>query len=283
MKWFYAFNTQDEENESFDGNEFIVDNISQVEFDELLDRSEAQEDKKRSQRGIVSLWRYCGIAMLLFVFTLLDSLFSSEKESLWNSLIKEAPYLLFVFGGCAAVFVVGFFMFMAQGKFSNAREAVLFTFVGSRPALDGEGDDNFEERLGIPENAYDVDILSFDYDDDTDMSQRFTDSTNWEVKIFADEDNLYISDLESKFSFPRSELKRITTVRAKMSMLFWNKKISYKIDPYDRFKITKIKGKYEISTYHVLEVEHEGELWGIVFPCYELSTFQLLTGLTAEY
>ena len=286
MKWFYAFNTQDEENESYDGNEFIVDNISDVEFDEILDESEKRDDQKRSKSAFERIWKYSGMVVLLTAigFVAFVSEFSlDELEDFFGTKVNVLPYLAIVVAVCAVIFIIGCFKFGAENKESGFKGLLTRLFLGIKMESDDSYDDDLEKRLEIPSDALDVDLLSFDYDDSTDMSERFTECTNFMVKIFADDENFYISDLESKFAFKKSDLKRITTVRAKMSMLLWNKKTSYKKDPYDRYRITKSKGKYEITTYYVLEVEKDGETWGIAFPCYDLSAYQLVTGLTAEY
>lgn len=37
-----------------------------------------------------------------------------------------------------------------------------------------------------------------------------------------------------------------------------------------------------IKPHHILVIEQDGEEYGIYFPAYELSTFERLTGLSAE-
>ena len=37
-----------------------------------------------------------------------------------------------------------------------------------------------------------------------------------------------------------------------------------------------------MKAYHILELEHGGENYGIYFPCWELPVFERLTGLNAE-
>ena len=41
-------------------------------------------------------------------------------------------------------------------------------------------------------------------------------------------------------------------------------------------------GEVSIKPYYVLEIENDGDLYGIYFPCYELATFERLTGLNAQ-
>ena len=46
-------------------------------------------------------------------------------------------------------------------------------------------------------------------------------------------------------------------------------------------KILIIEDEEKIARFVELELEHEGETWGIYFPCYELPVFEELTGLKA--
>ena len=48
-----------------------------------------------------------------------------------------------------------------------------------------------------------------------------------------------------------------------------------------KISVTK-QGDYTYKGYHILELEINGELWGIYFPCYELMVFEEITGLKAE-
>ena len=96
-------------------------------------------------------------------------------------------------------------------------------------------------------------------------------------------DRLCLTDLESRFEFPLAELRRIRTVRKKISIPTWNKETAPDEDIYKPYKLS-VDG-YEcihFKPYHILELEHEGETWGIYFPCYELPVFEELTGLKAE-
>ena len=49
---------------------------------------------------------------------------------------------------------------------------------------------------------------------------------------------------------------------------------------YKQFKITGDDDDgVSFKPYYILQFRHEGELWGIYFPCYDLEAFERLTGL----
>ena len=105
-----------------------------------------------------------------------------------------------------------------------------------------------------------------------------------DMKIYKENESLCLADTEKKYEIPLSQLRRIKAVNKEIGMILWNKKESFRQSPYSAYNIVKNKkGNYVVPKYYELEFEHEGELWLISFPCYEIDTFQKLTGLTAEY
>jgi len=100
--------------------------------------------------------------------------------------------------------------------------------------------------------------------------------------VFADSENLYFANLEGKYAFPLSSIKAINTVKETIRILEWNKDEQYNKGIYKEYKLREDDyGCIHSKCYHVMEIEHNGELWGIYFPCYELPTFEQLTGLKA--
>lgn len=144
-------------------------------------------------------------------------------------------------------------------------------------------------ELGVPDDAPAVDILVLTYKQKDGQPVPKTTGMNltaWfniENRAFVENDRLCLTDLESRFEFPLAELRRIRTVRKKISIPTWNKETAPDEDIYKPYKLS-VDG-YEcihFKPYHILELEHEGETWGIYFPCYELPVFEELTGLKAE-
>ena len=95
----------------------------------------------------------------------------------------------------------------------------------------------------------------------------------------------YIGDcnIETVYSFDLSELRSIKTVNKRISVPIWNKDE----EPTEgRFKKYKLKVDEAEDVYfkpfHILEIDHYGSIFGIYFPCYELSLFEKLTGLAAQ-
>jgi hypothetical protein len=106
---------------------------------------------------------------------------------------------------------------------------------------------------------------------------------NVSVKLYETNDALHIADLENVYSFAKSELKVITTVNKRISVPTWNKDEDPRSGSFKRYKMTVNNiGNVFFKPYYILEIEHESQIFGIYFPCYELEIFEHLTGLKAE-
>lgn len=91
------------------------------------------------------------------------------------------------------------------------------------------------------------------------------------------------SNLEGKYAFPRSACVAIHTVKKHIRVASWNKSINLNKGIYKPYKLTTDNyGAVHCQYYHILEIRQNGEAWGLYFPCYELPTFEALTGLKAQ-
>ena len=105
---------------------------------------------------------------------------------------------------------------------------------------------------------------------------------NMNFDLFSDDENIYIADGEGKYAIPRSSLKKIHTVKER-GCVYWLKDTPCNKGIYKPYKMYEDKyGNVHFKYYHILEVEKDGELWGIYFPCYELPILEELCGLKAE-
>ena len=105
---------------------------------------------------------------------------------------------------------------------------------------------------------------------------------NDSYKIFTENGALCIADMENKYRIPANEIKKIITVKARMVVPSWNKTTSYNEGIYKQYKISCNDNGFTFKPYYILEIEHNGEQWGIYFPNYELPFFEYITGMKAE-
>jgi hypothetical protein len=72
-------------------------------------------------------------------------------------------------------------------------------------------------------------------------------------------------------------------VNKRTSVPTWNKDEEPRKGKYKQYKMTvNSYGNVFFKPYYILEIEKDNQTFGIYFPCYELSTIENLTGLTAS-
>jgi len=149
--------------------------------------------------------------------------------------------------------------------------------------LDGVAHAVYSE-LAVPDDAKDIDILSFFYkikDGEIKVQEKgmqVFQYFNPEFKIFSDENNLYLANLEGKYAFPLSSIVKIHSVKKHIRIAGWNKDEKYNKGIYEQFKLTTDNyGCIHCKQYYILEINHQGESCGIYFPGYELPTLEECT------
>lgn len=284
MKPFAAFDlTTDKKNENANGVEFCCQRPSEA-LSKAFEESSAQVDKTLDKSKLplplrILQWVLGAAGILIFV-GILKGL--GGVESL-DVAYKNAGFLFWICGGCLLGWAILKFLGSRQEKAvleTEDSEQVLARMEGLCKAVYAE--------LGVPENARETDIFSFYYKEKDGNVKHVSKGTpfnylNLVHHVYADEENLYLANLDGKYVFPKSALKAIRTKQEHVAAAVWQKDTPHNDGFYKQFKLREDDyGCIHMKTYYILELEHDGELWGIWFPCYELPTFEVLTGLKAE-
>ena len=281
MKPFLAIDiTNNKKNEEFNGEEFVVARPSSAMDNALENASDDAIDVINKSRlplvfriiEIVSAIAGTGITLgILRTWT--------DEEASFAEMYKNIPWLFWVAGALIIVAVI-------LGILSHKKEKTVMESDEANNVFSDfdQVSDNIFRELKVPSDAKTVDVLSFNYKlkkDDVVISEDIL--TNFEFKIFADSENLYLASLEEKYGFPLSSFTKISTVNKRVSIFCWNKETEANKGEYKQYKL--MVDKYDcvsFKPYYILEFSHNGEEWGIYIPKYELPIFEGLTGLKAE-
>ena len=147
--------------------------------------------------------------------------------------------------------------------------------------------DSAYAELGVPSTAYDVDLLVFNYTFKDGRMRMHTPMmatspfVNPRVKLYLEEFNLCITDVGNVHKFPLESLKAIKRIKKNAIIPSWNKDEPYNKGYYKQFKLGASSYGIHCKPYYVLEIERDGEIYGLYFPSYELPHFEQLTRLTA--
>ena len=284
MKPFLGIDlTDNKKNAQTNGSAFLAATPSAAmtqSFDRATENAEEALERAKLPLALRIIQITCGFVGGLFAIGLLRGMGEVTVIEAYHN----APWIFWAAGICLSIW--GILKFLSKTK----ENSVLNTEERTRTLsnLDGVSKAVYAE-LGVPDSAKTTDILFFYYknkggqikvqEKDVQLAPYF----NIEFKVFKDDENLYIANVEGKYTFPLSSLKKIRTVKKHIRMTGWNKKVQPTKGSYKQYKLTVDNyGCVHSKFYHILEVDHLGETLGVYFPCYELPVFSGLTGLTPQ-
>ncbi len=277
MKPFLSIDlTTNKKNEQQNGNEFIVKQPSATlthSFETSMEKANETFEKSKLPLGFRIIYYLCYFTAAIMAVGILRSDVPIEEA------YKNASWLFWCCGICA---VIGFILwrFMAY-KSKKVLEADENKQVFDN--LDSIADTIYKD-LGVPENAKAVDILSFYYVNNGDKIKIKTKGVqsyqflNTEFKMFFDNQNIYLANLECLYAFPINNITSINTIKKSARLSCWNKEEDYKKGVYKNYKLVSDEyGCIHCKCYHILEIAHNNETFGIYFPSYELPSFTQAT------
>lgn len=288
MKPFLGIDvTKNKKNEAFNGEEFIVARTSAVlsrSFEESTE--DAAKVLKKASLPLYAriLQGICAVACFAIVAGLLQALISEEDFPL-AKVYSNASWLFWLAGVCGAVALL-------LTVFSARKAKRVLESEESEQTLNDLSSivDNIFTELNVPADAPEVDLITVRYKDKNGKpvpKERFPDTTPFNNPIFrlyTEDEALILANAEAKYAIPLSDLRAIRTVKKRILLPDWNKEVEPTEEPYKVYKLRTDSSApfFYCKPYHILELEHNGESWGVYFPCYELPAFEACTGLKAE-
>ncbi|MBQ9083473.1 MAG: hypothetical protein IJY28_08245 [Clostridia bacterium] len=284
MKPFWGTDlTTDKKNETRNGREFLVQEPTLALASSLDDSAEqVLENINRANLPLffIVLQGLCGLAALITVGGILRAMAEISIVQAY----RNAPWLFWIGGICAVIW--GILSVLERLKTKSVLDTDENACIMSR--LKSVGESVYAE-LGVPAHAKDVDVLSFFYKvkDDTikvkEIGMQIAPYFNLDCKAFADNEHLYLADHEGKYAFPLSAITAIRTVEKRIRIEGWNKEVSHNKGIYKPYKLRKDDwGCIHCKPYHIVEIQYNGETYGIYIPSYELPVFEQLTGRKAQ-
>lgn len=273
--------TTNKKNHQLSGQNFLAKKPSAALTQSLNASAEKAEEKLQRAKLPLPLRIFqflCGIVALVFAIGIL------EADLSFAAGYRNAAWIYWTAGICLAAWLALTIWSVVRSRSVLGAEESRQTFSG----FDRLSDAIFED-LNVPANAKAVDILSFFYKVDNDgirvceKPMQMAPYINLEFKLFADQNAVYLVNLEGRYAFPRSSLLEITTVDKHIRLHGWNKEEAYNKGIYKPYQLTT-DGYHTIhcTGYHILRINHNGTSWGIYFPSYELPAFEEVTGLQAQ-
>lgn len=275
--------TEDKNNLIMNDVSFIVQTPSEMlqqRLEKSMDNAEEVVEKAKLPLVLTIIKGVCGIAGLTVAMSILRNL----DEHSFTEMYQRAPWLTWI--GVAGILIWAVLEVLSRKKAKEVMETD--ESKNTLSSLERVKESIFTE-LSVPASAKEVDLLSFFYKVKEDKIKvcrnpmQTAQYFNSVYKVYTDAENLYLTNLDAKHSFPLSSLRAIRTVNKRVVMDEWYKDEPHNKGQYKPYKIALTRqGEYTYKGYHILELELNGELWGIYFPSYELTFFEEITGLKAE-
>ncbi len=275
MKPLFGFDlTNGKKNQTFYADKFLtkeVDNEILQRMDEATSAIESTIEKANVPSALTIIQHLAFFYGILVVGSML------RPDVSFSQAFKNAPVIC-VTGILSLIpaTIIWFYSKMKQRKVYSDENA-----KAQMETLEKYADEAFE-NLGVPKDsssAADILLFSFKYKDN---NVKITSPTfiNHVYRVYRDGYALCIADVSSLYTFPHETLKTIRKVNKAAFLSTWNKEEPFNKGEYKKYKIERTNIGIRSKPHYILEIEKDGETYGIYFPCYELPTFEALTGLT---
>lgn len=287
MKPFLGIDlTKNKKNEQMNGEEFIVAKPASSLTQSLESSSEnVEETIERSKLPLlirIGHW-ICGVVGVFIAIGILKSLGGEDGVTL-SEAYQNASGLFWLGGACLVAWALLKLISMRKEKNVLGTEESTRVFNNLDKTCEAILSD-----LKVPKDSKEIDILSFFYKvkgDNIKVCEKglqIAPYINPIFHIFADSENMYLANLEGKYAIPLSAIKAIKSIKKTIRIMEWNKDEEYHKGIYKQYKLSEDNyGCIICKSYHILEFEHNNDLWGIYIPCYELPIIEELTGLKAD-
>ena len=287
MKPFLGIDiTTYKKNEQINGEEFLIEKPA-LPLSQSLESSSENVDEtiEKSKLPIpirIGHW-ICGAVGALVAIGIIKALGGEDSVTLIEA-YQNASWLFWLGGACLIAWAILKLIGMRKEK------NVLETEESSK-ALNSlnETCEAILADLKIPQDSKEIDVLSFFYkikNDNIKVCEKglqIAPYFNPIFHIFTDSENLYLANLEGKYAISLTQVKAIRSIKKTIRIMGWNKDEAFNKGVYKQYKLSVDNfGCIICKNYHILEFEHDNELWGIYVPCYELPVIEKLTGIKSD-
>ncbi len=263
--------------EQFDGACFITKSL---ESDSKA--SDAPEKELPKLPAALSVIQYLCVA----AFAIGLGIWVSSGKAI-SEMIKSAIYVpILLFGGFAGFLIISFIEIFRTRKFAkeNGIENISeLEDYGEIHEFDEEAEAEtaakVKAELGIPDDATDMDFLSFFYRQGVEgiFPIKPFDFMTMEMFAYADDEFIHVADYNDVYSISKSSIKNIEKIEKEVTLLGWSKDESFDSEKYAEYGIQENSdGFIVIPYYYSARIDADGEEYELVIPPYEIEAFKSL-------
>ena len=143
-----------------------------------------------------------------------------------------------------------------------------------------------KEQLGIPQNAPSIDVFVYVYKYKNNKDFPVSGMAKYqtvECYLFQNKDKLFLADLSMVLGFEKSNFYKIEKISKRVTSQGWNKEHAINSEKYKKYKLTLNQYGTVFFKYHYsLQLAHDGNIFEILIPPYEIETISKLLNLTYQ-
>lgn len=271
--------TVNRNNTEINGSEFIKKSISEEKRAEMDSRARELQDiinKAKAPGWMVTARSISGFSALIMAMNLIQVALEKGFSALFAA--DQIMGTMICLGAAAA------WMYLDRDGKARVRK------LENDPQLKRKNDEIEIEiamimhEMGVPTNAKSLDVLVFNYKtkdgEIAPVSSAMLPSTmmNIECKAYADEDAVYIADGDSVYAFQKSEIKSLRKMDGKVNVYGWNKSDAPSDPKYAAYGVSFNKLGMVTTFSYVVEIERDGETFGLYLPGYEADVLSDIFG-----
>lgn len=272
--------TVDKHNTVINGTEFITKSISpekRAEMDARADELQNLINQAKTPGWMVTLRSVAGFGSLIMAMNLFQVVMEKGFSALFAA--DQIMGTSICLGAVALWFYLDRVGKMRVKKMENNPE-----LKAKNNALEIEIAMMMHE-MGVPASAKPMDVLVFNYKVKDGKVEPVSPAMlpqiymNFECKAFADGDSISIADSENVYSFKKSDVKMLRVVDEKSTVYSWNKQDEPTSSKYAAYGLSLNKmGMATTSSYYIVEIEKDGETYGLYVPSYEAEILREVFG-----
>lgn len=272
--------TVNKNNTEINGTEFISRSISEekrAEMDARADELQRMISQARMPGWMVTLRSIAGFASLIMAMNLMNVVLDKGFTALF------AQDQIMGTSICLCAVAVWFYL--------NRLGRMKVQSMENDPQIKTKNNELEIEialmmhEMGVPPKANSMDILVFNYKtkdgEIIPVSPLMMPSIfmNFECKVYADGDAICLADSDSVYSFNKCDIKVLRKVDSKATVYSWNKQEAPTDPKYAAYGLSLNKvGMATTSCYYILEVDKDGETFGLYVPGYEAEILREVFG-----
>ncbi|MGN1481518.1 hypothetical protein [Porcipelethomonas sp.] len=284
MKNLFGINiTESKDNMEEDGSVFISRQVTPQQRDRLetfFHTGEELEKKSGLSLPLDILMTICGGLGTIILVSDLKILLDKDDITLAQA-YHNAPYLFYIEGICWIIF----FILWAVKKIKNRKVMESEEFSDFSDDMESIYNESVSQ-LEIPENAVEIDVLSFRYKIKNDK-EKVVPSFNFDYVnickyVYAQDRYLCIADMYEVMMIPLESVKRIKKAKKRAMFPYWHKVEDYNSKKYKEYKITQNSQNIYYANYYIIEIEDIIGEFELYIPNYDIEIFSALTNVQTE-